>query len=70
LAGLVSSPRWGEIAAVRDWPPVEDAGFEPVVVDLERADSKEAFVHPASTGLGFPIQTVQAPSDDRPVGAW
>jgi hypothetical protein len=67
--------RAGELAEVgRDsrrprLAAVEDAGFEPVVVDLERADSKEAFVHPASAGLGFPIQTVQAPSDDRRVGA-
>jgi catechol 2,3-dioxygenase-like lactoylglutathione lyase family enzyme len=38
-------------------------GFEPILVNLDRDEWKEAFVHPLPTGLGFLVQVIQTVDD-------
>ncbi|MFQ4149859.1 VOC family protein [Arthrobacter sp. LAPM80] len=39
----------------------QEAGIEPILVNLEHPQWQEAFLHPRDTGLGFLAQMVQAP---------
>src|SRR5699024_1780125 len=39
----------------------QQAGIEPILVNLEHPEWQEAFLHPRDTGLGFLAQMVRAP---------
>lgn len=39
----------------------QEAGIEPILINLEHPQWQEAFLHPRDTGLGFLAQMVQAP---------
>ncbi len=39
----------------------QEAGIEPILVNLAHPQWQEAFLHPRDTGLGFLVQMVQAP---------
>lgn len=39
----------------------QEAGIEPILVNVEHPQWQEAFLHPRDTGLGFLAQMVQAP---------